>query len=156
MAETANIELGQALPEKKVDVKHVDSSDPEAFYRTTSSKEQEVPSKEPLREEALKKPVIPPRTQKPRIRRSTDDMDSKHTDTESRSLKKDCEEARHELRIAWRENREQAVELRDLKKQNAHLKETMRTQSDSRSYKDQIMSERRKFYEHVDLLEDHI
>ncbi|KAL8920634.1 MAG: hypothetical protein Q9208_006116 [Pyrenodesmia sp. 3 TL-2023] len=156
MPETDNIELGQALPEKKVDAKHVDSSDPEAFYRISSSKEQEVPSKEPVREEALKKPVIPPRTQKPRIRRSTDDMDSKHTDTETRSLKKDCEEARHELRIAWRENREQAIELRDLKKQNAHLKETMRTQGDSRSYKDQIMSERRKFYEHVDILDDHI
>ncbi|KAI4173126.1 MAG: hypothetical protein LQ346_008470 [Caloplaca aetnensis] len=156
MPDTDNIELGQAPPEKKVDVKHVDTSDPESFYRSNSSKEQEVPSKEPLREEALKKPVIPPRTQKPRIRRSTDDMDSKNTDTETRSLKKDCEEARHELRIAWRDNREQAIELRDLKKQNAHLKETMRTQGDSRSYKDHIMSERRRFFEHVDMLEDHI
>lgn len=58
--------------------------------------------------------------------------------------------------MAWRENKEQAVELRDLKKQHAHLKETMRTQGDSRSFRDQIMSERRKFYEHVDMLDDHI
>lgn len=83
-------------------------------------------------------------------------MDSKHSDTETRSLKKECEEVRHELRLARRENRDQAIELRDVKKQNAHLKDTMRTQGDSRSYKDQVMSERRKFYEHVDMLEDHI
>ncbi|KAL8896795.1 MAG: hypothetical protein Q9207_007533 [Kuettlingeria erythrocarpa] len=156
MPDTDNIELGHAPPEKKVDAKYADSSDPESFYRSNSSKEQELPSKEPLREEALKKPVIPPRTQKPRIRRSTDDLDSKNTDTDTRSLKKDCEEARHELRIAWRDNREQAIELRDLKKQNAHLKETIRIQGDSRSYKDHIMSERRKFFEHVEMLEDHI
>ena len=31
-----------------------------------------------------------------------------------------------------------------------------RAQADPKSYKDQIMSERRKFYEHVDMLDDHI
>lgn len=38
MPDTDNIELGQAPPEKKVDVKHVDTSDPESFYRSNSSK----------------------------------------------------------------------------------------------------------------------
>lgn len=118
--------------------------------------DEEVLGKEPPKEEPSKKPVIPPRNQKPRTRRSTDDMDSKQTENDHRSLKRDYEEARHDLRTAWRENREQATELRDMKKQNAHLKETMRTQGDSRSFKDQIMSERRKFYEHVDMLDDHI
>lgn len=58
--------------------------------------------------------------------------------------------------MASRENKDLSTELRDLKKQNAHLKETMRTQADSKSFKDQILSERRKFYEHVNMLEDHI
>lgn len=118
--------------------------------------EREAPNKESSREEQLKRPVIPPRSQKPRTRRSTDDLDSKQPDNDYRSLKKDYEDVRHDLRIAWRENKEQATELRDLKKQNAHLKETMRTQGDSKSFKDQIMSERRRFYEHVDMLDDHI
>lgn len=115
-----------------------------------------MPSKEASKDEPAKKPVIPPRTQKPRMRRSTDDIDSKSLDNDHRSLRKDYEEAKHELRIALRENKDQAIELRDLKKQNVHLKETMRTQGDSKSFRDQILSERRKFYEHVDMLDDHI
>lgn len=38
MPDTDNIELGQALPEKKIEAKYVESSDPEAFYRSSSSK----------------------------------------------------------------------------------------------------------------------
>ncbi|KAL8723267.1 MAG: hypothetical protein Q9225_000389 [Loekoesia sp. 1 TL-2023] len=153
----ADIELGQSPLDKKADSKNVESSDPESFYRINNSQEvKDVPSKEPPKDEPTRKPVIPPRSQKPRTRRSTDDLESKQLEIDNRSLRKDYEEVRHELRIAWRENREQATELRDLKKQNAHLKETMRTQGDSRSFKDQIMSERRKFYEHVDMLDDHI
>ncbi|KAI4137152.1 MAG: hypothetical protein L6R39_007446 [Caloplaca ligustica] len=157
MPET-EIELGQSPPDMKVaEHKSVESSDPESFYCVSSPKEEKsVPTRELPKDEPSKRPVIPPRTQKPRLRRSTDDLDSKSLETDSRSLKKDYEEARHDLRMAWRENKEQAVELRDLKKQHAHLKETMRTQGDSRSFRDQIMSERRKFYEHVDMLDDHI
>ncbi|KAL8833282.1 MAG: hypothetical protein Q9170_004365, partial [Blastenia crenularia] len=152
-----DIEMGQSPPEKHTEPKALEMSDPEAFYRISDSREEkDVPNREPSKDELSKKPIIPPRSQKPRTRRSTDDMDSKQLETDNRSLRKDYEEVRHDLRIAWRENREQATELRDLRKQNAHLKETMRTQGDSKSFKDQIMSERRKFYEHVDMLDDHI
>ncbi|KAI4181015.1 MAG: hypothetical protein L6R41_006862 [Letrouitia leprolyta] len=152
-----DIEMGQPAAERKTESNAVDMADPESFYRINESKEErEAPNKESSREEQLKRPVIPPRSQKPRTRRSTDDLDSKQPDNDYRSLKKDYEDVRHDLRIAWRENKEQATELRDLKKQNAHLKETMRTQGDSKSFKDQIMSERRRFYEHVDMLDDHI
>lgn len=116
----------------------------------------EAPSKVSSGHEPSKKPVIPPRTQKPRTRRSTDDMDLKQPEHDVRALKRDYDDIKQELRITLRENKEQATELRDLKKQNVHLKETMRTQGDSRSFKDQILSERRKFYEHVDMLDDHI
>ncbi|KAL8991881.1 MAG: hypothetical protein Q9188_007684, partial [Gyalolechia gomerana] len=152
-----DIEMGQSSPEQKTDSKAVDMADPESFYRLSDlNEEQEMPNREPSKDEPSKRPAIPPRSHKPRTRRSTDDMDSKHPENDNRSLKKDYEDLRHDLRIAWRENTEQATELRDLKKQNAHLKETMRTQGDSKSFKDQIMSERRRFYEHVNMLDDHI
>ncbi|KAL9604700.1 MAG: hypothetical protein Q9219_000420 [cf. Caloplaca sp. 3 TL-2023] len=150
MPET-EIELAQSPSDRKPD------SDPESFYRVSKPKEENDHShKEALKDEVSKRPVIPPRSQKPRTRRSTDDLESRESEMDSRSLKREYEDVRHDLRIAWRENREQALELRDLKKQNIHLKETMRTQGDSKSFKDQIMSERRKFYEHVDMLDDHI
>ncbi|KAL9027517.1 MAG: hypothetical protein Q9196_003963 [Gyalolechia fulgens] len=167
------VEMGQSLPEKTTDSKVVDMADPESFYRTIDSQgercrvvatfliliyieEKDGSNKESFKEEPSKRPVIPPRSQKPRTRRSTDDMDSKQAEHDNRSLRREYDDVRHDLRIAWRENKEQATELRDLKKQNAHLKETMRTQGDPKSFKDQIMSERRRFYEHVDMLDDHI
>ena len=71
-------------------------------------------------------------------------------------MKKDYNELNADLKSAWRENKEQAHELRDLKKQNAQLKEAIRASGDNRSHKDQILTERRRFYEHVDMLDDHI
>ncbi|KAL8801673.1 MAG: hypothetical protein Q9182_004310 [Xanthomendoza sp. 2 TL-2023] len=155
----ADVELDQALPKGKVLRPHLDTSEPESFYRETGSPRSEkndAETRDSLTDEAPIKPVIPPRLRKPQTRRSTDDLDSKDLRYENRSLKKDNEDTRDDLRKAWGENREQSLEIRDLKKQNAHLKESMRTQADPKSYKDQILSERRKFYEHVDLLEDHI
>ncbi|KAL8685811.1 MAG: hypothetical protein Q9218_007531 [Villophora microphyllina] len=160
MAEN-DIELGQSPTDKKPDHPFVDSSEPESFYREArdavhAKGEKDTSSKEPSTDGASTKPVIPPRTQKPRVRRSTDDLDPKQLEKENASLRKDYDEIRRDLRTAWRENREQSLELRDLKKQNTHLKESVRSQADPKSYKDQILSERRKFYEHVDMLEDHI
>ncbi|KAL8797967.1 MAG: hypothetical protein Q9182_007071 [Xanthomendoza sp. 2 TL-2023] len=120
------------------------------------AEKNDAETRESLTDEAPVKPVIPPRLWKPQTRRSTDDLDSKDLKYENRSLKKDNKDTRDDLRKAWRENREQSLEIRDIKKQNAHLKESMRTQADPKSYKDQILSEHRKFYEHIDLLEDHI
>lgn len=173
-----DIELGHSSPDKKLDPPLLDSSEPESFYREARDAvhakgmeivrhrdeqldrnflvgELDASSKETM-DASSSKPAIPPRTQKPRTRRSTDDLDPKHLERENAALRKDHEEIRRDLKTAWRENREQALELRDLKKQNTHLKESIRTQADPKSYKDQILSERRKFYEHVDMLDDHI
>ncbi|KAL8733818.1 MAG: hypothetical protein Q9181_003419 [Wetmoreana brouardii] len=153
-----DIELAQSSADKKLDHPFVESSEPESFYRgaTDSKEEKDASSKESSRDGPSTKPIIPPRTQKPRTRRSTDDMDSKLLEKENRSLRRDYEDLRADLKTATRENREQSLELRDVKKHNAHLKELIRTQGDPKSYKDQIMNERRKFYEHVDMLDDHI
>ncbi|KAI4197328.1 MAG: hypothetical protein LQ350_005997 [Teloschistes chrysophthalmus] len=173
-----DIELGQSPPDKKLDHPFLDSSEPESFYREARDAvhpkgmevilhreqhldhnclagEKDASSKETM-DSPTTKPAIPPRTQKPRARRSTDDLDPRHLEKENASLRKDYEEIRRDLKSTWKENREQALELRDLKKQNTHLKESIRTQADPKSYKDQILNERRKFYEHVDMLDDHI
>ncbi|KAL8636143.1 MAG: hypothetical protein Q9228_006430 [Teloschistes exilis] len=173
-----DIELGQSPPDKKSDHPFLDSSEPESFYREARDAvhakgmemilqceqhrnhnflagEKDASSKEIMDSPSIK-PAIPPRTQKPRARRSTDDLDPRHLEKENASLRKDYEEIRRDLKSTWKENREQALELRDLKKQNTHLKESIRTQADPKSYKDQILSERRKFYEHVDMLDEHI
>ncbi|KAL8679702.1 MAG: hypothetical protein Q9186_004020 [Xanthomendoza sp. 1 TL-2023] len=155
----ADVELDQALPKNKVLHPTLDASEPESFYREANSPKAEKDDAEiraSLKDEASIKPVIPSRLRKPQTRRSTDDLDSNDLKHVNRSLKKDNEDTHDDLRKARRENREQSLEIRDLKKQNAHLKESIRTQADPKSYKDQIMSERHKFYEHVDLLEDHI
>ncbi|KAL8766889.1 MAG: hypothetical protein Q9209_006437 [Squamulea sp. 1 TL-2023] len=150
------IELGHSLSKAKLEQPYVDSLEPESFYRDangTKVEDEDPSTRESSKDEVATKPIIPPRTQKPHTRRSTDDFDSKSLKNEHRSLKKEYEDTRQELRNAWRENREQSLELRDLKKQNTYLKETLRTQADPKS---QILNERRKFYEHVDMLEDHI
>ncbi|KAL8914873.1 MAG: hypothetical protein Q9172_006992 [Xanthocarpia lactea] len=164
------------MSQAKLEHPYVESSEPESFYRDVNPTkgmthhsspdtaswvyvvldEKDVSTRESSNDGQSTRPIIPPRTRKPETRRSTDDLDSKDAKHEYRNLKKECEDTRQDLRVAWRENREQSLELRDLKKQNAHLKESIRTQADPKSYKDQIISERRKFYEHVDMLEDHI
>ncbi|CAL8578725.1 hypothetical protein XPA_004497 [Xanthoria parietina] len=150
-----DIELSQSSSKSMPDHPYVESSEPESFYRDTKE-EKDAPPRESSKEDPSTRPVVPPRTQKPQTKASIDDIDPKNLRTEHRNLKKEYEDTRQELRTAWRENREQSLELRDLKKQNAHLKESLHTQPDPKFHKDQIMSERRKFYEHVDLLEDHI
>ncbi|KAL8733742.1 MAG: hypothetical protein Q9166_001936 [cf. Caloplaca sp. 2 TL-2023] len=171
------IELAQSSPKSKMDHPFVQSSEPESYYRDINASKgmkyhyaeslrpdgeyvfvenKDAPTNESSKDEATTKPLIPPRSQKPQTRASTDDLDSKNPKHEQHNLRKDYEEVRQELRTAWSENKEQSRELRDLKKHNAHLKETMRTQGDSKFYKDQIMSERRKFYERFDMLDDHI
>lgn len=153
MLQSRNLSIGKSPAQKVREIStNRSASSPDCF----AVEAKDTSSKDSSKDGALAKPIIPPRTQKPRIRRSTDDLDPKQLEKEHRTLKKDYEEVRQDLRTAWRENREQSLELRDLKRQNAHLKESMHNQEIPKSYKDQIMSERRKFYQHVDLLEDHI
>ncbi|KAI4271491.1 MAG: hypothetical protein LQ337_005971 [Flavoplaca oasis] len=174
-----DIELGQSSSKSKLSEEPpVDASEPESFYRDASTtkgmnhhqpsrpsswvhvipEDKDASSRESSQEDPPTKPGIPPRTKKPQSRSSVDvdDNESKNLKVEHRNLKKEYEETRQDLRSAWHENKEQSLEIRDLKKHNAHLKETIRTHADPKSYKDQIMSERRKFYEHVDMLDDHI
>ncbi|KAL8661346.1 MAG: hypothetical protein Q9168_008395 [Polycauliona sp. 1 TL-2023] len=172
-----DIELAQSLSMSNSDHPHVDhQSEPESFYRDANPtkgmnhqqpsrpsswvhiipEDNDVPHSEPPKDESTTKPVAPPRILKSQSKLSIDDIDPKNLKAEYRSLRKDFDEVRQDLRTAWRENREQSQELRDLKRLTTHLKETVRTQGDPKSHKDQILSERRKFYEHVDMLDDHI
>ena len=113
-------------------------------------------SKESTKDTSSAKPSIPPRSQKPRVRRSSDDLDSREPDKDPRALRRDIDELRQELRSVLRENRDQSLELRDVKKMNVHLKETLNSQDMPKSYKDRILSERSQFYHHIEMLEDHI
>lgn len=74
-----------------------------------------------------------------------------------RDLQDDFDEACRDVKSLTRENREQSLELRSLKKQNAQLIETCRSRSDHvDDHRDQVQHERSKFYEHVEMLEDQI
>ena len=72
-------------------------------------------------------------------------------------LVNETDDLRREIKGLSRENREQSVELRDLKKQIALLHETCRSRNENTdTHRDQIHHERNKFYEHVEGLEDDI
>ena len=72
-------------------------------------------------------------------------------------LVNDTDDLKREIKALNRENREQSIELRDVKKQNAQLRETCRMRNENAdTHRDQIHHERNKFYEHVEGLEDHI
>ncbi|KAL8872363.1 MAG: hypothetical protein Q9174_001991 [Haloplaca sp. 1 TL-2023] len=153
-----DFEMVQSASDKKEKMEKppADAAEPESFYREAGAKKEVRDSKESSKDTSSAKPSIPQRTQKPRIRRSTDDLDSRDSEKDPRVLRKDIEELRQELRGVLRENRDQSLELRDVKKMNAHLKETLTSQDHPKSYKEQILSERRQFYHHVELMEDHI
>ena len=69
----------------------------------------------------------------------------------------DTDDLKREIKVLNRENREQSVELRDLKKQNAQLREQCRLRIENAdTHRDLINQERNKYYEHVEGLEDHI
>ena len=86
-------------------------------------------------------------------------------DNEIERLRKDFERAKSDLKLSNRECRDQSLELRDLKRanaqyhernaqlraQNAQLLERLRGRGDKIS-----KSERNKFIEHFEMLEDHI
>ena len=89
-------------------------------------------------------------------------------DIELSQLEQDLERAKRDLRLSERENRDQSLQLRDLKKaaaqsherngqlrsQNAQLLDRLRNNSGKG---DKISkNERSKFFEHCDMLEDHI
>ena len=76
---------------------------------------------------------------------------------DNRELKDDYDDIRRDFKSLSRENREQSLELRSLKKQNAQLIETCRSRSEhADTHRDQVKHERDKFYEHVEMLEDQI
>lgn len=79
------------------------------------------------------------------------------TKKDSRDSRDEIEDLKREIKLLGRENREQSLELRDLKKQNAQLRDACRVRNESAdTHRDQIDHERSKFYEHVEGLEDHI
>lgn len=72
-------------------------------------------------------------------------------------LVNDTDDLKREIKALNRENRDQSIELRDVKKQNAQLRETCRMRNENAdTHRDQIHHERNKFYEHVEGLEDDI
>ena len=76
---------------------------------------------------------------------------------DNKDLKDDIEDLKQEIKFLNRENREQSIELRDLKKQNAQLRESGRVRNVSEdSYQNQINHERNEFCKHVEALEDDI
>ncbi|KAI4211508.1 MAG: hypothetical protein LQ351_005684 [Letrouitia transgressa] len=82
---------------------------------------------------------------------------SRQSKDSDRSQKHDYDELHKDFKKVYRENREQAFELRDLKKQNAQLIEAVRLleKNEPRNHKEMFMHER-SLYEHIRLLEDHI
>ena len=100
-------------------------------------------------------------------RRSRPDIGSFDFEKDVQQLQRDYEAARNELKLAYRENRDQSLELRDLKKinalshdKNAHLREQnaqLREAIRARSGGEKISkSEKAKYIEHFDNLEGHI
>ncbi len=76
---------------------------------------------------------------------------------DKRDSQDDYDDLCREVKSLSRDNREQSLELRSLKKHNAHLIETFRSRSEhSDSHRDQVQNDRDKFYEHVEMLEDQI
>jgi len=76
---------------------------------------------------------------------------------DKRDSQDDYDDLCREVKFLSRDNREQSLELRSLKKQNAHLIETCRSRSEhNNSHHDQVQDERDKFYEHAEMLEDQI
>jgi len=90
---------------------------------------------------------------------------STNIEKELQQLQKDFERARSDLKSAYRENRDQSLELRDLKKvnslsheknsqlreQNAQLREALRGRGEKIS-----KGEKAKYIEHFEMLEGHI
>ena len=73
---------------------------------------------------------------------------------DKRDLQDDYDDACRDLKILHRENREQSLELRSLKKQNAQLLDTCRSRSEHVDSRRE--HERDEFYEHVEMLKDQI
>ena len=75
-------------------------------------------------------------------------------------MEDDIKDLKKDRAILNRENKEQAQELRDLKRKNVQLqelvKERLETGSDSRSESTKLREFKEKAYEHVDMLEEHI
>lgn len=75
-------------------------------------------------------------------------------------MEDDIKDLKRDRAILNRENKEQAQELRDLKKKNVQLQEIIKERFESndshRSEGSKMREMREKFYEHVEMLEDHI
>ena len=87
----------------------------------------------------------------------------KHEETDSavkdhRDLQKAHSEALNELRVTNRENRDQSLELRDLKKQNAQIREAYNRLHAEMTEDPQRFGkrERNKYQEHFQMMEQHI
>ena len=106
-------------------------------------------------------------SEKTSARRSRPDIGTFHFEKDLHQLQKDFETAQNELKLAYRENRDQSLELRDLRKINAlsheknlHLREhnaELREAYRARSGSEKISKgEKVKYMEHIEILEGHI
>lgn len=73
-------------------------------------------------------------------------------------LQRDLTDLREDLKAVNRENREQSLELRDLKRQNNQLRERYNSirRETVNDQKNLVKSERNKHVEHFEMLEDHV
>ena len=83
---------------------------------------------------------------------------SRHSKDDDRSQKPDYDTVCKDLKTVRRESREQSFEIRDLKKLNTQLRETVRVleRNEPRSVKEQILNERRYYMEHIRNLDDDV
>ncbi|KAL9611694.1 MAG: hypothetical protein Q9167_003656 [Letrouitia subvulpina] len=138
------------------------SSDPEDYYRVDRKSSRVEPSiaEEPASPtKAPKKPTeIPLKSMSLHSKEQSETSSPRQSKDSDHSQKIDYDELNKDFRKVYRENREQALELRDLKKKNAQLIEAVRLleKSEPRIHKEMILPDRRSLFEHIRLLEDHI
>ncbi|KAL8816348.1 MAG: hypothetical protein Q9191_008348, partial [Dirinaria sp. TL-2023a] len=79
------------------------------------------------------------------------------TKRDATDLREDNDGLRRANKLLDRESREQSIELRNLKKENAQLHEQCRQRGERvDSHRDQIQHDRHNFYEHVEALKEEI
>ena len=121
----------------------------------TESSEEEKPSPVPSKETKTRAIIV--RSIRPPTNHAADINILHKIKRDKRDLQDDYDDAVRELKSLGRENREQSIELRTLKKQHAQLIEAYRSRSEhGDSHRDRVQHEPDGFYEHVEELKDQI
>ncbi|KAL9045687.1 MAG: hypothetical protein Q9214_001311, partial [Letrouitia sp. 1 TL-2023] len=138
------------------------SSDPEDYYRVDKKSSRVEPSiaEEPASPTKIsrKPPEVSLKSMSFQSKEQSEVSSPRQSKDSDRSQKHDYDELHKDFRKVYRENREQAFELRDLKKQNTQLIEAVRLleKNEPRNHKEMFLHDRRSLYDHIRLLEDHI